>query len=61
MALRPVFEQALALVLVDWPALQIAVENSFGGEFSKEKAKWLVQVTADFIRHTDHGELNLER
>lgn len=49
------FEQIVARVMADWSALQIAVDNSLGGELSKEKARWLVEVTSDFITKTDDG------
>lgn len=51
-----IFRQAVACVLLDWPVLQIAVDNSFGGLFSKEKAEWLIEVTAEYIQQTEHGE-----
>jgi hypothetical protein len=51
------FKEALSCVLSQWPALQIAVENSFGGPVTKEKARWLAEVTSEFIRVTDHGKL----
>ena len=37
----------------------MAVENSFGGPGTKEKAKWLVDVTIEFIQITDHGKPHL--
>ncbi|XP_074064464.1 pre-rRNA-processing protein TSR2 homolog [Macrotis lagotis] len=54
-------EQAWALfgtgvraVLASWPALQIAVENGFGGVHSHEKALWLGGVVEDyFVRNPD--------
>ncbi|XP_068964355.1 pre-rRNA-processing protein TSR2 homolog isoform X1 [Petaurus breviceps papuanus] len=54
-------EQACALfaagvraVLEAWPALQIAVENSFGGAHSREKALWLGGVVRDyFVQNAD--------
>lgn len=50
------FEQAVLCVLAEWPALQIIVDNSLGGIVTKEKAKWLVTVTTDFIQLTDDGK-----
>lgn len=50
------FGKAVSCALSEWPALQIAVENSFGGPATKEKARWLAEVTAEFIRATDHGQ-----
>ena len=49
------FEQVVARIMANWPALQIAVDNSLGGELSREKAKWLVEVTSEFITGTDCG------
>uniref|UniRef100_A0A4X2LYH2 Pre-rRNA-processing protein TSR2 homolog n=1 Tax=Vombatus ursinus TaxID=29139 RepID=A0A4X2LYH2_VOMUR len=54
-------EQAWALfgagvraVLEAWPALQIAVENSFGGVHSREKALWLGGAVRDyFVQNAD--------
>ncbi len=43
------FREAVSCVFSQWPALQIAVENSFGGGVTKEKARWLAEVTADFL------------
>lgn len=51
------FEKAVSCALSQWPALQIAVENSFGGLVTKEKARWLAEVTTEFITTTDHGIL----
>jgi len=46
---RDVFSQAVLVVLKNWNALQIAVDNQFGGQFTREKAEWLRQVTADYF------------
>ena len=46
---RDVFSQAVLVVLKKWNALQIAVDNQFGGQFTREKAEWLRQVTADYF------------
>lgn len=53
---RGVFQRAVAGVLTDWPALRIAVENSFGGVESREKAEWLVEVMTEFIATDDGGK-----
>ncbi len=50
------FEHAVSCVLADWAALQIIVDNALGGTTTREKAKWLVTVTADFIHLTDNGK-----
>lgn len=47
--------EAVSCVMADWPALQIAVENSCGGASSKEKARWLMEVTLQFIQKTNNG------
>ena len=49
------FQQAVSAVISDWPALKIAVENSFGGVQSREKGEWLIEVMADFIKLTANG------
>lgn len=46
---RDAFNQAVVAVLCNWKALQIAVENEFGGNFTQEKASWLQQVTAEYF------------
>ena len=50
-----VFEQAVSCVMADWPALQIIVDNCLGGAMTREKVKWLMSVTADFIQKTGNG------
>ena len=49
------FKEAASCVIADWPAIHIIVDNSLGGVTTREKAKWLVTVTADFIQQTDDG------
>ena len=49
------FEQAVSSIMRDWRALKIAVDHSLGGELSKEKAEWLVEVTCDFIKGKECG------
>ena len=51
------FKQAVSCVMADWPALQIIVSNSLGGALTGEKAKWLVDVTANYVHHTENGKL----
>lgn len=55
MAARRAFQRDIHEVLSSWPALQIAVENSFGGVSSREKAEWLVDVIAEFMQLTPDG------
>ena len=51
-----VFAEATRCILAEWPALQIAVGNSFGGVSTKEKAKWLVEVTSEFVQETNDSK-----
>lgn len=48
------FEQAVALTLHTWPALTLAVQNSWGGESSDDKRDWfagaIVELFAPFER-----------
>uniref|UniRef100_A0A8C9PT11 Pre-rRNA-processing protein TSR2 homolog n=1 Tax=Spermophilus dauricus TaxID=99837 RepID=A0A8C9PT11_SPEDA len=51
---RALFRAGVRAVLEAWPALQIAVENGFGGVHSQEKAEWLGGAVEDyFIRNAD--------
>ncbi|XP_044539316.1 pre-rRNA-processing protein TSR2 homolog isoform X1 [Gracilinanus agilis] len=51
---RSLFGAGVRAVLEAWPALQIAVENSFGGVHSREKAQWLEGVVEDyFLQNAD--------
>lgn len=45
-----VFREAVSVVFGEWRALQLAVEQQFGGPDSREKAQWLEAVTVDFLR-----------
>ena len=40
---------ALNQIMTPWPAIMMAVENSFGGVDTREKAEWLKEVFADYI------------
>ncbi|XP_059994223.1 pre-rRNA-processing protein TSR2 homolog isoform X3 [Lagenorhynchus albirostris] len=52
--LRALFGVAVRAVLEAWPALQIAVENGFGGVHSQEKAEWLGGAVEEyFFRNAD--------
>uniref|UniRef100_H9H7Q8 Pre-rRNA-processing protein TSR2 homolog n=1 Tax=Monodelphis domestica TaxID=13616 RepID=H9H7Q8_MONDO len=58
---RSLFGAAVRAVLGAWPALQIAVENSFGGVHSREKAQWLVGVVEDyFLQNADLEQNEVE-
>ncbi|KAF7461239.1 pre-rRNA-processing protein TSR2 homolog [Marmota monax] len=51
---RALFRAGVRAALEAWPALQIAVENGFGGVHSQEKAEWLGGAVEDyFIRNAD--------
>ncbi|XP_036620353.1 pre-rRNA-processing protein TSR2 homolog [Trichosurus vulpecula] len=43
------FGAGVRAVLEAWPALRIAVENSFGGAHSREKALWLGGAVRDYL------------
>ncbi|XP_007117835.1 pre-rRNA-processing protein TSR2 homolog isoform X1 [Physeter macrocephalus] len=48
------FGVAVRAALEAWPALQIAVENGFGGVHSQEKAEWLGGAVEEyFFRNAD--------
>ncbi|ERE63824.1 pre-rRNA-processing protein TSR2 homolog isoform X3 [Cricetulus griseus] len=51
---RTLFGAAIRAALEAWPALQIAVENGFGGVHTQEKAEWLGGAVEDyFIANVD--------
>nr|XP_020041532.1 pre-rRNA-processing protein TSR2 homolog [Castor canadensis] len=51
---RALFSVGVHAALDAWPALQIAVENGFGGVHSQEKAEWLGGAVVDyFISNAD--------
>ncbi|ELR55025.1 pre-rRNA-processing protein TSR2 homolog [Bos indicus] len=51
---RALFGAAVRAALEAWPALQIAVENGFGGVYSQEKAEWLGGAVEEyFFRNAD--------
>ncbi|OWJ99545.1 TSR2 [Cervus elaphus hippelaphus] len=51
---RALFGAAVRAALEAWPALQIAVENGFGGVHSQEKAEWLGGAVEEyFFRNAD--------
>ena len=51
------FGQGVATVLRTWEALDIAVQNGFGGTSSVEKARWMEAATAQYFR--DNGTCTL--
>nr|XP_006013295.2 PREDICTED: pre-rRNA-processing protein TSR2 homolog [Latimeria chalumnae] len=54
---RGLFGDVLRAALGAWPALQIAVENGFGGIYSQEKAEWLVTAVQQYFHDNDNLEL----
>ncbi|XP_075395586.1 pre-rRNA-processing protein TSR2 homolog isoform X2 [Tenrec ecaudatus] len=51
---RALFRAGVRAALEAWPALQIAVENGFGGVYSQEKAEWLGDAMEEyFVRNAD--------
>ncbi|XP_025789937.1 pre-rRNA-processing protein TSR2 homolog isoform X2 [Puma concolor] len=51
---RALFGAGVRAALEAWPALQIAVENGFGGVHSQEKAAWLGGAVEEyFFRNAD--------
>ncbi|XP_077185680.1 pre-rRNA-processing protein TSR2 homolog [Paroedura picta] len=47
---RGLFSQGVKAVLGNWPVLQIAVENGFGGAYSQEKAEWMVGAVEQYFQ-----------
>ncbi|XP_010831228.1 PREDICTED: pre-rRNA-processing protein TSR2 homolog [Bison bison bison] len=55
---RALFGVAVRAALEAWPALQIAVENGFGGVYSQEKAEWLGGAVEEyFFRNGERAAL----
>ncbi|XP_012891262.1 PREDICTED: pre-rRNA-processing protein TSR2 homolog [Dipodomys ordii] len=51
---RALYRAGVRAALEAWPALQIAVDNGFGGVHSQEKAEWLCGAVEDyFFRNAD--------
>ena len=46
---------AVHCVLDNWQALSMAVEHSFGGQYSSEKAEWLKGVVCEFLTSEQSG------
>ncbi|XP_078061377.1 pre-rRNA-processing protein TSR2 homolog [Mustelus asterias] len=55
---RVLFTESVRGALETWPALQVAVENGFGGAQSQEKADWMVTAVAQYF--CDNVELEAE-
>ncbi|GFO28830.1 pre-rRNA-processing protein tsr2 homolog [Plakobranchus ocellatus] len=50
---RTMFGMALSKVLKSWTALQLAVEQGFGGSESSEKASWMVLAIETWFNEND--------
>ena len=46
------FDLAISLVLSTWPALTVAVQNSWGGPQSSEKREWFAGAVSELIEAT---------
>uniref|UniRef100_UPI00398EE984 pre-rRNA-processing protein TSR2 homolog n=1 Tax=Pristiophorus japonicus TaxID=55135 RepID=UPI00398EE984 len=55
---RRLFAQSVGSALEAWPALQVAVENGFGGAYSQQKADWMVTAVAQYLE--DNADLDSE-
>ncbi|XP_015992808.1 pre-rRNA-processing protein TSR2 homolog isoform X2 [Rousettus aegyptiacus] len=55
---RALFRAGVRAALEAWPALQIAVENGFGGVHSQEKAEWLGGAVEEYFFRNADLELN---
>nr|KAF6271923.1 TSR2 ribosome maturation factor [Pipistrellus kuhlii] len=56
--LRALFRAGVRAALEAWPALQIAVENGFGGVHSQEKAEWLGGAVEEYFSRNADLELD---
>ncbi|XP_077388186.1 pre-rRNA-processing protein TSR2 homolog [Festucalex cinctus] len=54
---RVLFTDGVRAALHNWPVLQIAVDNGFGGMYGQEKADWLVDVVQQYF----HDNADLEQ
>ncbi|XP_041061496.1 pre-rRNA-processing protein TSR2 homolog [Carcharodon carcharias] len=55
---RLLFQDGVRSALEAWPALQVAVENGFGGAYSQQKADWMVSAVAQYF--SDNVDLESE-
>ena len=39
-----IFMNSVQFVLGNWPAIRVSVEQCFGGQYSSEKERWLLEV-----------------
>ncbi|XP_028266069.1 pre-rRNA-processing protein TSR2 homolog [Parambassis ranga] len=52
---RELFTDGVRAVLHNWPVLQIAVDNGFGGVYGQQKADWMVNVIQQYFH--DNADL----
>ncbi len=46
---RPAFEEGAKILFRKWTALSLAVENEWGGAFSKDKAQYFLEDTIEWF------------
>lgn len=51
------FDLSIALTLATWPALTLAVQNSWGGPESSEKRDWFAGAISDLIEATPDADV----
>lgn len=51
------FDLAIALTLATWPALTLAVQNSWGGQQSSEKRDWFAGAISELIGSTPDADV----
>ncbi|OWA50712.1 hypothetical protein BV898_15221 [Hypsibius exemplaris] len=54
---QQLLDDAVRLVFQRWTALQLAVQQEFGGHYSREKAKNFEQIVIAFL-HAKHGAIH---
>ena len=52
------YDLAIALTLSSWPALTIAVENSWGGPLSSEKRDWFAGAVSTLMEETPDADVD---
>lgn len=52
---RPIFEEGAALIFTRWTALQLGVQNEWGGSKSAQKAQELLQDVIGWFYNTKGG------
>ncbi|MCJ1375895.1 hypothetical protein MMC20_007133 [Loxospora ochrophaea] len=52
------FDLAIALTLASWPALSLAVQNSWGGPQSSEKREWFAGAISDLMAATPDADVD---